>query len=195
MGDDRPVDPLDALEAEAKDEVDLEMVRVMRAALEKHEREQAAETTDDDDNPLPRLDLDATAEPDDPLLRVAYALLGHLPDGWLHAILHASAAADDVRTNALVKLEGDRPLTLHHLLYLPDVAAACAELRRSRYEEGHDAWYNATILLRRSGFVSSFYLDHPPFGVWGPDDAALLVRDHELYPRPPERLPVWHPSR
>lgn len=160
------VDPLDALEAETTDPDALELLRVMRVALAKHEREQADETTDEDGNPLPRLDLDATTAPGDPLLRVAYTLLGHLPDGWRYAILSASAAADDVRTSVTVKLEGDGPLTMRHLLYLPDVAAACAEQRRSRYEDGHDAWYSATFLLRRSGVVSTFYPDHPPFGVW-----------------------------
>ncbi|SDU61099.1 hypothetical protein [Jiangella alkaliphila] len=197
MGDDRLVDPLDALEAEAKDEVDREYVRAMRAYLRKHDREQAAETTDADGNALPRLDLSAASpETDDPLLRVGYALLGHLPEGWLHANLMASAAADDVRTTVMIKLEADGPLSFQYLLYLPDVAAACATLRRSMYTEDRGAWYNLAFLLRPNGAITTQVIDlHPPFGVWGPDDAALLVRDHELYPRPQERLPAWHPSR
>ncbi|MBB5791945.1 hypothetical protein [Jiangella mangrovi] len=199
MSDDsRPVDPLDAMEAEASDPVDVELVQALRASLDKHARERAEETTDDDGEPLPRLILEGPRpETGDPLLLVGYALLGHLQEGWEYATLHASAAADDLRMAATVKLAGEGPLTLRHLHYLPDVAAACAELRRSMYQDdGRGAWFNITIMLRQNGAINFIVLDEqPPFAYWGPGDAELLRRDQELYPRDPEHLPFWHPAR
>jgi hypothetical protein len=197
MSDDGPIDPLDALEAEATDPLDIEMVQIMRKVALRESQRRAQETTDDEGDPLPRLDLDdPRASTDDPLLRIGYALLGHLPAGWLYAALHASAAADEVRTGVMVKLEGGGPLTFRHLLYLPDVAAACADLRRSMYEPARGAWYSIMVMLRQNGALSpQFFNDQPPFGNWGPGDAELLRRDQELYPRPAERLPEWHPAR
>lgn len=191
------VDPLDALEAEATDPLDIEMVQIMRKAALRENQRRAQETTDDDGDPLPHLDLDdPPASTDDPLLRVGYALLGHLPAGWLYATLHVSAAADELRMSVMVKLAADGPVSFRHLLYLPDVAAACAALRRSMYTEDDGTWYSFTLMLRQNGAMSTHVLDfRPPFGDWGPGEADLLRRDHELYPRPPERLPNWHPAR
>jgi len=199
MSDDpAPVDPLDALEAEATDPLDIEMVQLMRKVVLRENRRRAQETTDEHGSPLPRLTLDGPRPPtDDPLLRVGYAMVEHLPPRWEYAILQIAAAADDVRIGITVKHETGGPLTFRHLLYLPDVAAASAELRRSMYEaDGRGTWYGAGITLQQSGAMTTHYdYDNPPFGYWGPNEVTLARRDQELYPRPPERLPDWHPAR
>lgn len=169
---------------------------VQRLTLREHRR-QSAETTDQDGNPLPRLALDDPhPETADPLLRVGYALRDELTGDWLTATLMVSAAADEVRTWAMITRPDPGPQKYGHLLYLPEVAAAAAALRRSAYEpNGRGAWYSTVIRLNANGTVVEHPdYDGPPFMFWGPNEVELLRRDHELYPRPADRLPEWHPA-
>lgn len=175
-----------------------ELMRYTMQYARKHEREQADATTDDDGNPYPRLDLDgAPPATDDPLLRVGYALFAELADEWEYALLMAHAAADDVRTQVMIRRPADDFATFQHLLYLPDVAGACAALRHSMYEPGgKGTWYAVTVKLKRNGVLVPHYdYEGPPFIPWGPGEVELLRRDQELYPRDPAQLPDWHPAR
>ena len=155
-------------------------------------------TTDEEGNPLPRLDVDSppAEPPEDPLLRVGYALLAHLPLNWESAILEIAGAADDVRTLATVRVHGDSP-SVSDTRFFTDLTELCLALRQSTYEPGRGAWYNAFIMLVRDGTIKAAHYDFdlPPFGAWGPREVALVLRDHELYPRDPEQLPDWHPAR
>lgn len=151
-------------------------------------------TTDNEGNPLPRLDLDSPpAAPEDPLLRVGYTLVTNLPEHWDFVMLQVTGAADDVRTAAMVRVPGGDPMSD---MFFADLIEPCSALRRAMYEPGRGAWYNAMIALYRDGTLYPNY-DHigRPFGCWGPREVDLVLRDHELYPRDPEQLPPWHPAR
>ncbi|MFC7625448.1 hypothetical protein [Microlunatus sp. GCM10028923] len=68
------------------------------------------------------------------------------------------------------------------------------DLRDSMYRESLGTWYNAKFTLSADGQLDSdFDYDQPPFG--GEYTADLLEDDQEAYPRSPENLPAWHPSR
>ena len=83
-----------------------------------------------------------------------------------------------------------------YLLYLPAVADACSRLRRSMYEAGGRAWYNAFVRLAPNGTLTPTYdYEGPPFLHWGAREVELARHDQELYPRDPGQLPAWHPSR
>jgi hypothetical protein len=67
-------------------------------------------------------------------------------------------------------------------------------LREAMYQPGKGSWYNARFTLHPDGkLVSEFDYDNPPFE--GDADEALLIDDQERFPRDPENLPSWHPSR
>ncbi|RIQ21634.1 hypothetical protein [Jiangella rhizosphaerae] len=169
----------------------------IRRVMTRENRRLSEETTDEHGNPLPRLDLDhPPATTDDPLLRVGYALLPHLPTGWLTAILNVAAAADDVRTWVMITKPGEGLSQYEHLHYLPDVAEAAASLRHATYEPERGAWYGFILRLNANGtLVLREDYESPPFLHWGPREVELVRRDQVLYPRPPERLPAWHPAR
>jgi hypothetical protein len=181
---------------------DEDLGRAVRQAVLDEERDQAARTTDEHGNTLPRLDL---SEPrpttDDPLLRIGYTLLAALPEQWEFAVLNVTAAAEDVRTFAVIKAagpgqEGQSPPFERHLLYFPEVTESCLALRRSTYEAEGRTWYNVHIRIDRNGVMTPIYdFDGPPFGYWGPREVELVRRDQELFPRAPEQLPAWHPAR
>lgn len=153
---------------------------------------------DEHGNPLPRLDIESppTAAPEDPLLRVGYALLARLPEDWASVMLQVDAAADEVRTKTLVF--GEDPEAPGRPYFFTDLAEPCLTLRRATYEgdDGRGAWYHAMIRLYRDGAIHVIYsYESAPFGPWGPWEVELVRRDHELYPRDPENLPRWHPAR
>lgn len=151
--------------------------------------------TDEDGNPLPRLDMDSPpSASDDPLLRVGYALLAHLPERWDYVMLQATGAADDLRTVVMVRVPGRDPGM--GIMFVTDLIEPCLALRQATYEPGRGAWYNAMIALYPDGTIRPIYdYTMPPFGDWGPRELDLVLRDHELYPRDPEQLPPWHPAR
>lgn len=199
-------DPDDAeLPAGAEDLADLvspelrdEFLKVMQRLAA---RSNAPRTEDEHGNPLPQLDLEnpPATPPDDPLLRVGYALLDKLPERWDWAMLQVDAAADEVRTLVMVYVEDECPPDppgsgIHFFL---DLAEPCLTLRRSMYKpDGQGAWYHAVIKLDRDGRLQLIFQPDvaPPFGTWGPREVELLLRDQELYPRDPEHLPPWHPA-
>lgn len=136
------------------------------------------------------------AAPDEPLLHIGYALLPQLPEHWKDVFLDVTSAADEVRTLAIVRMHEDEPLD-SRFHFFSDLAEPSLALRRSTYEpDGCGAWYNAMIRLSQDGAIdANFDFERPPFGCWGPNEAALVLRDQELYPRDPARLPPWHPAR
>ena len=148
-------------------------------------------------SPLPRLDMEnpPATPPEDPLLQVGYALLARLPEHWASAMLQVDVAADEVRTKTMVF--GDDVDAPARPYFFSDLAASCLALRRATYEpDGQGAWFHGMIWLYRNGAIRVIYSrDSPPFGAWGPREVELLLRDQELYPRDPEHLPPWHPSR
>jgi hypothetical protein len=192
----QPQESLESLREMASNVGDEELGRLLREGTAAHERDVTAATTDEHGNPLPRLNIDdPQAMTTDPLLRVGYALLAELPERWEAAVLSVTAAADEVRTNVLVRTPDKVSFELH-MLYLPETAAACSELRRTMYEADGRVWYNAIIRLNSNGtLVPNYDFQGPPFTYWGPREADLARRDQELYPRQPGDLPPWHPSR
>lgn len=73
-------------------------------------------------------------------------------------------------------------------------AFACAQLRKSMFQPGKGTWYNAAFSLDASSQLeSSFDYDSPPLNGHAVDE--LLIADQERFPRDPEHLPDWHPSR
>ncbi|WP_129669466.1 hypothetical protein [Phytoactinopolyspora endophytica] len=175
-----------------------ELVQEVRQALLDPVQHDRSPPVDEHGDPLPRLNVDdPSPETDDPVLRVGYALLADLPLNWETAFLDVTAAADEVRTSAMVKVRGADAASHAFRFYFPEIAEACLALRRATYEpNGRGAWYNAIIRLDRDGTISLNYdFTNPPFGCWSPNEADLVLRDQVLYPRDPELLPPWHPAR
>lgn len=145
-----------------------------------------------------QLDLDnPPAAPEEPLLQIGYVLLTQLPQYWETVFLQVTAAADEVRTLAVVRMQEDDDPLDSRFYFFRDLVEPSLALRRSTYEPaGRGAWYNAHIRLFRDGTIDAKYDYHsPPFGFWGLNEAALVMRGQELCPRAPERLPHWHPAR
>lgn len=179
-----------------------EVIELMRDTVRQAGQVYVPPSTDEHGDPLPRLRLDdPPATVDDPLLRVGYALLAQLQlsEGWKLVVFQVTAAADEIRTFVLVHGQDDAsPESLYRFPdVVPGLAEACLALRRSTYEpDGRGAWYNAHMRLYPDGTIVPRYdFSLPPFGCWGPRETELVRRDQELYPRDPERLPAWHPSR
>ncbi len=146
--------------------------------------------------------------PDPVLLRaVAQAMVDVAPDGWHRMTLDVMAAYDHVDTGIEVEM-ADGSISDEDVLLELEGLDAVDDLRKGMYEPGKGTWYLATITVTAGEHADapfevdhSFDFDHAPYGGIkdGPDggnaDPALLLRDHQVYPRSPENLPSWHPAR
>lgn len=141
--------------------------------------------------------------PDPTLLQaVGRAMVDAAPDGWRRITLDVMAASDAVDTGIEVELADGTTSDEDVLLELEGIDAV-DDLRRSMYEPGRGTWYLATVTVTSDGQVdATFDYDHAPYGGvkdgspgGGNADPALLLADHQRYPRDPEHLPSWHPAR
>jgi hypothetical protein len=70
----------------------------------------------------------------------------------------------------------------------------CHELREVMHQDGKGSWYNAIFTVDAAKQLEAeFDYDNPPYD--GLADDQLLTDDQRDYPRSPENLPPWHPSR
>lgn len=126
------------------------------------------------------------------LQRIAAAMTESAPKEWRRIELFASAIASGDQTRlAIEKTNGevDRSQGIS-----ADGHFAVGALRTSMYVEGVGTWYNATFVLTPGGQLETdFDYDNPPYG--GDYVDVMLEDDQEVFPRSPENLPAWHPSR
>jgi hypothetical protein len=126
------------------------------------------------------------------LTAVGRSLARSGPEGWRELELKISAAGGMTSTSvSATRADGS---VAHDVELDPDGDDAAADLRKSMYQEGKGAWYNARLTLDSSGHLDAdFDYDNPPFD--GDADSALLIEDQRLFPRDQADLPGWHPSR
>lgn len=129
---------------------------------------------------------------EDHLQKIARGLSAAAPDGWARASVAVSAVAS--RTQVVPVFELSDGSVNESTRLDSDTLLAFDDLRDSMYRENSGTWYNANFTLTAEGQLDSdFDYDHPPFG--GDFTSDLLEDDQEAYPRSPENLPTWHPSR
>jgi len=114
------------------------------------------------------------------------------PDEWQRLELFLTSAGLMIKSGLSVTNSDGSVDKLHEID--GDTLAACDELRERMYQEGSGTWYNADIVVDRSGKIeSTFDYENPPFD--GTADPELLAEDQQEYPRDQEHLPSWHPAR
>lgn len=134
---------------------------------------------------------------------IGHAMVAAAPERWRKITLTATTAADMTSAQVSVDMQDG---TVHNTSKLDrDGVLAISGLRKSMYQEGKGAWYNATITVDESGkILADFDYDNAPFGGIADDDDPdsegdaepdLLIEDNEMYPRDLEFLPDWHPAR
>ncbi|SDU77200.1 hypothetical protein [Jiangella alkaliphila] len=138
---------------------------------------------------------------DDRLRDIADAARRSAPDGWQRIVVHAEALADEVEIGLTVTL-GDGSTT-KKVRPESGLGATVGELRREMYDPGRGGWYLADFTVVGVDVTTTFDYDTCPFGGLIDDDEPDseadadpedLLRDHEMYPRPADRLPAWHPA-
>lgn len=123
---------------------------------------------------------------------IGASLVRTAPDGWLKMELHITSAGGMTQTT-VDGHRSDGSIDTSCALDRPGRVAA-HEIREAMHQPGKGTWYNARFTLTPDGNLESeFDYDNPPFE--GDADEALLIDDQERFPRVPENLPDWHPSR
>ncbi|GAB3748553.1 antitoxin YezG family protein [Microlunatus parietis] len=126
------------------------------------------------------------------LKRIASAMVEPAPKGWSRIQLFASAVASGNQTKLAIE-KGDGNVDRSQGISA-DGHFAIGDLRAAMYAEGVGTWYNATFTLTPDGQLETdFDYDNPPYN--GDYVDVMLEDDQEAYPRSPENLPAWHPSR
>lgn len=134
------------------------------------------------------------AIPDGTMLqKIGEAILAAANDPWQTTTLSVTAASTLLGVEMVINRpdgSADRSKTPED-----DALEWCEELRDEMYAEDEGTWYNASITVTQDGQIeTTFDYDNPPFpGEDIPED--LLIDDNEAYPRAPDRLPDWHPSK
>ena len=129
------------------------------------------------------------------LLDIGKSIVRVAPEGWTSASLILAGAGATVESrlifSVLERVREDFGIDLQG-------GQAVSRLRRSMYEPGKGAWYSATIVVDRSGQLDAeFDYEGWPFGDEEMDENLrdMFIEDQELFPRPVELLPPWHPLR
>lgn len=132
---------------------------------------------------------------------IADATRRSAPDGWQKIILHAEGLADTMEIGLAATLadgavtENIRPET--------GLGAQVDQLRSQMHDPARGTWYIADFTIQGTEVTANFDYDTCPFGGLiddnDPDSEAdadpdLVLEDHEMYPRPADRLPLWHPA-
>jgi len=130
--------------------------------------------------------------PPELLNEIRKGMIDAAPDEWQRLDLLLTSAGLMIKSGLSVTKSDGSVDKLHEID--GDTLAACDELRESMYQEGSGTWYNADIIVDRSGKIeSTFDYESPPFD--GTADLELLTEDQQEYPRDQEHLPDWHPAR
>jgi len=130
--------------------------------------------------------------PPELLNEIRKGMIDAAPDEWQRLDLLLTSAGLMIKSGLSVTKSDGSVDKLHEID--GDTLAACDELRESMYQEGSGTWYNADIIVDRSGKIeSTFDYERPPFD--GTADLELLTEDQQEYPRDQEHLPDWHPAR
>lgn len=126
------------------------------------------------------------------LAKIGAAMAASAPEGWRSITLRVSAVSSTVQTSQRIELSDG---TVDESQGVgPDGHFALDDLRDSMYQEGVGTWYTATFTLTSDGQLETdFDYDEAPFD--GDFTPEMLEDDQEAYPRSPENLPAWHPSR
>lgn len=126
------------------------------------------------------------------LSEVGAAMLRAAPSGWTQVVLNVTGAGSMIGTDLDIDL-ADGSTTGAVTLDL-DGRIACDELRERMHQTSTGTWYNARIVLDQDRQLEAeFDNDNPPFNGDATDE--LLTEDQGQYPRDPQHLPAWHPSR
>jgi len=130
--------------------------------------------------------------PPELLTEIGKGMIDGAPDEWQRLELSLTSAGLMIKSGLSVTKSDGSVDKLHEID--GDTLAACDELRESMYQDGSGTWYNADIIVDRSGNIeSTFDYENPPFD--GTADPELLTEDQQEYPRDPEHLPNWHPAK
>ncbi|WP_152361082.1 hypothetical protein [Microlunatus speluncae] len=131
--------------------------------------------------------------PDPDLLkRIGAAMAASASKEWRRITLTATAVTSGNETTLAIERPNGEVDPSQGIS--ADAHFAIGQLRASMYEQGVGTWYNATMTLTADGNLeTAFDYDSPPFG--GDYTDEMLEDDQEAYPRSPENLPSWHPSR
>lgn len=128
----------------------------------------------------------------DLLERIGKAMARSAPGDWAKITLDVSVLRSMSQSELSVESSdgrSDQSQTIDD-----DGDVAYEDLRAAMYQPGTGTWYNARFTLTRDGKLESeFDYDNPPFD--GDAEPVLLEYDQEKFPRDPENLPDWHPSR
>ncbi len=129
-----------------------------------------------------------------PLLeRIGTGLLAAAPDSaWAKLNLVLTGAGGMLESGLEVVDDGGVANRMHEID--DDTLEACMELRDTMQQPGTGTWYNARLTVDRQGSLEvEFDYDNPPFD--GDFEPELLINDQAEFPRDPEHLPDWHPSK
>jgi hypothetical protein len=130
--------------------------------------------------------------PPELLNEIRKGMIDAAPDEWQRLELSLTSAGLMIKSGLSVTKSDGSVDKLHEID--GDTLAACDELRESMYQAGSGTWYNADIIVDRSGNIeSTFDYENPPFD--GTADPELLTEDQQEYPRDQEHLPNWHPAK
>jgi len=130
--------------------------------------------------------------PPELLTEIGKGMIDAAPDEWQRLELSLTSAGLMIKSGLSVTKSDGSVDKLHEID--GDTLAACDELRESMYQDGSGTWYNADIIVDRSGNIeSTFDYENPPFD--GTADSELLTEDQQEYPRDQEHLPNWHPAK
>ncbi|WP_154402779.1 hypothetical protein [Nocardioides speluncae] len=126
------------------------------------------------------------------LERIGKAMASSATDDWRMITLEFSAVRS--MSQSELRIESNDGRIDGSQLVADEGDEACEDLRAAMYQPGKGTWYNATFTITKDGnLVSEFDYDNPPLE--GEAEDILLTDDQEGFPRNPENLPDWHPSR
>ncbi len=123
------------------------------------------------------------------------------PEGWQKIVLHAEALADTIEIGLAVTL-ADGTVT-ERVRPESGLGAQVDELRREMHDAARGTWFLADFTIEGSEVTADFDYDTCPFGGLVDDDdpdieadadPELVLKDHQMYPRPADQLPHWHPA-
>lgn len=123
------------------------------------------------------------------------------PEDWQKIVLHAEALANSVEVGFIVTLT-DGTLT-KKVRSEDDLGLQIAELRSEMHDAARGTWFLADFTIEGTEVTADFDYDTCPFGGLVDDDdpdieadadPELVLKDHQMYPRPADQLPHWHPA-
>lgn len=115
-------------------------------------------------------------------------------DGWTLLTVDVAGAGASTDVEATAVTSSDQSMS-----FFPDSESglACIELRKAMFQPGKGTWYKARFAIDESREIrAEFDYESPPFeGDLDHDLREMLEEDQRMFPRDPDALPSWHPSR